>query len=254
MNISQKAVIMMDELKNIKKFLKKAMNSDDIKYLFKNITACYMIDYENVMASGLNGIDKLKKGSVVCIFYSSKADRIPMDIVVKIKKAKVKTCLIKTYVGRKNALDFQMVSFLGYLISKHQTMNIKIPYYIISKDTGFIHTVVFWKNLGIDIKKQSAIIPIQTTDTITENKNKMAGPDDTVSEEFKNLYDYLLTQFSVRTADIILDCAINSNCNVVFRENMVKKMGEKFAIAYYQKIKKRLPYRNNPNPDTSKKK
>ena len=79
----------MDELKNTKKFLKKAMNSDDIKYLFKNITACYMIDYENVMASGLNGIDKLKKGSVVCIFYSSKADRIPMDIVVKIKKAKL---------------------------------------------------------------------------------------------------------------------------------------------------------------------
>lgn len=247
-------------------FLKKAVKNQNAKCLFKNIKECYLIDYENVLSNGLAGIGNLKKGSVICIFYTKKANRISIDAISAIERKKVKICFIEAYNGYKNALDFQMVSFLGYLISRHQTMNIKIRYRIITKDNGFRSTVAFWKNLDMDVEQQIAIDPkIAETKraSIQVNKNlkniikkqvNVKEPKTAkTEEEFKDFYKYLLSQFIVKTADIILDCAIQSDCSVHFREQLVKHLGEKFAIVYYQTLKKKFPRRNNPNPQQSKK-
>ena len=146
-----------DIIKGVDSFLSTYFEDNKFKYLFKNVTGCYFIDYENVTQNGLIGVDKLPKGSVICLFYSKRADKLPIDIVSAINVSKVKLLTFKVDVGQRNALDFQLVSLLGYIIAKHRQLKIFPYYHIITKDTGFNSIINMWANLGIDISRYETI-------------------------------------------------------------------------------------------------
>ena len=116
----------------------------------------YLIDYENVKAEGLNGIEELTKEDVVHIFYSENADKLTFEMLNMIMKSQAKIIYQKVKVGHKNALDFQLTSYLGYLIGASGKEAL-CDYYIVSKDNGYAVLASFWNGKNIRVKAVSAI-------------------------------------------------------------------------------------------------
>lgn len=103
--------------------------------------ATYLIDYENVKSEGIKGIAQLSEEDRVVIFYSHNADTITFEAMDMIFNSKAQVSKYKILCGGKNALDFQLSTYLGYLIHEAKDSY----FYIISKDNGFKHVVDFWK-------------------------------------------------------------------------------------------------------------
>ncbi len=111
--------------------------------------AIYMMDYENVGYNGLKGINNLSDKDKVYIFYSKNANTLTFDVHEMIMQSSAQIFYYKVSVGKKNALDVQLATYLGYLIAKDP----KELYYIVSKDDGFDYIKNFWKQKNIEVKK-----------------------------------------------------------------------------------------------------
>ena len=111
----------------------------------------YLVDYENVGPDGLKGIHKLDAENTVCIFYSKNADRLSPELNLELKETKAHLIYHCVEVGLKNALDFQLSTFLGGVITENHGR--RINYFIVSKDNGFGSLVHYWreKNITVDI-------------------------------------------------------------------------------------------------------
>jgi hypothetical protein len=100
----------------------------------------YLIDFENVHSEGMQGVDNLTEEDEVVIFYSQNADSISFDVLHKLMFCKAKLNYFKIRRGGKNALDFQLSTYLGY----RTLTNPQAEFYIISKDAGFDFVIDFW--------------------------------------------------------------------------------------------------------------
>ncbi|MCH5183980.1 MAG: hypothetical protein J1E00_07375 [Oscillospiraceae bacterium] len=109
--------------------------------------AVYMIDYENVKTGGLNGISRLTDADRVIIFYSENANRLTFDLHQRLMASTAKIEYREVSVGGHNALDFQLVTYLGFLIAQEPDGQ----YLIISNDRGFEYVVNFWRKDGLSI-------------------------------------------------------------------------------------------------------
>lgn len=109
--------------------------------------AIYLIDFENVHSDGLKGIEQLAENDVCYVFYSEHAGVLTFNIHKKIIESRAKIYYVEAQVGMKNALDFQLVSYLGYMIRENQ----EASYCVISNDRAFALVADFWKNKGVDV-------------------------------------------------------------------------------------------------------
>ena len=158
----------------------------------------FLIDYEN--STNLKGIGNLSSDDKVIIFYSNKANTLTFDLHQEIMISKATIEYKKVAVGSPNALDFQLCSYLGYLIKENE--NTEINYYIIiTKDKGYSSKMVsFWKGeKSIAIKIQDSIeSSVQTVKTKEEavkssddkiNDNSVEQVDDTTRDVIKEIAD-----------------------------------------------------------------
>ncbi|MDE5556165.1 MAG: hypothetical protein K2J32_00530 [Ruminococcus sp.] len=113
----------------------------------------YLIDYENVHQAGLDGIEKLTENDKLVIFYTTNAETLTFSIYEKLVSCKAEIQLYKVQCGGKNALDFQLVTFLGYILGN----NPDIDCHIISNDKGYEYVRSFWKEKNVEIKMSSDI-------------------------------------------------------------------------------------------------
>jgi len=119
----------------------------------------YLVDYENVKTQGLNGVNKLTEEDTVCIFYSENADSLTFGLHRRLNESKANILYQRIEVGHKNALDFQLSSYLGYII--HENINNPCDYYIVTQDKGYESLINYWKkrkinvNLVINVAKQN---------------------------------------------------------------------------------------------------
>ena len=135
----------------------------------------YLIDFENVKSKGLTGIDSLTEYDRVIIFYSENADTINFEMHQKVLISKAEVEYFKVHVGGKNALDFQLSTLLGYLVSKNYYSHI----FVISNDKSFDFLHDFWH--GKYIAAPDCIV--YRTKTIAQAINYAGGkkqpiPDD----------------------------------------------------------------------------
>ncbi len=114
--------------------------------------AYYLIDFENVKSRGMEGVELLTEEDTVCIFYSDNADSMTFDLHRKLNETKAKIIYHKVAVGTKNALDFQLATYLGYLICEQQREGIHPDYFIVTKDNGFTSLMVYWKAQGFPVR------------------------------------------------------------------------------------------------------
>ncbi len=115
--------------------------------------AIYLIDFENVHDDGLEGIRTLAKEDKVIIFYGIKIKSISFDRHVEIMSTNAHVEYVKTNKIAKNYLDFQLATYLGFVIGRGE----KGPVYIISKDTGYDSIVDYWKCHNIKIDRRNSI-------------------------------------------------------------------------------------------------
>ena len=109
----------------------------------------YLIDYENT--KNLSGINNLSADDCVVIFYSNKANSLSFDVHKEILSSNAKIEYKFVDVGSQNALDFQLSSYLGYIIKQNENTKCKIC--IVSKDKGFAYVSSFWeKEKSIEIQ------------------------------------------------------------------------------------------------------
>lgn len=107
----------------------------------------YFIDYENTKVHGLLGLEKLGRFDKVIIFYSENAQSITIECMKSINATKAKVQLEQAEIGRHDFLDFQLSSYLGYMVRKHPHSN----FFIVSEDKGYECLTDFWKKKGVTV-------------------------------------------------------------------------------------------------------
>ncbi|MBO4337223.1 MAG: hypothetical protein J5842_04045 [Lachnospiraceae bacterium] len=124
--------------------------------------ALYLVDYENTGVRGVSGIEGLKSYDRLIILYGPKTGSVPFEEMVKITSSPAALEFIRTTKTAKNYLDFQLVSYLGYLIAKKSDEE----YYIVSRDSGFDSAVDLWTERGIKVTRINDL----TKDTTPDEK------------------------------------------------------------------------------------
>lgn len=109
----------------------------------------YLVDYENVRSHGIDAINKLSAQDHVKIFFSANSNNIPISLHRKIVISPAKVEFIGVESGTKNALDFQLATYLGFLIAENKAVDIEV--YIVSKDKGFSCLVSYWEKRDIRV-------------------------------------------------------------------------------------------------------
>ena len=114
----------------------------------------FLIDYENVNSAGLHGIGQAEQDDRFILFYSREANTLSFEIMDEMLAANIMPERVCLEHSGKNALDFHLVTFLGYLIAKEKADS----YYIISRDTGFQSAVLFCQSyLGVKVHLKPSI-------------------------------------------------------------------------------------------------
>jgi hypothetical protein len=94
--------------------------------------AVFLVDYENVCATGLKGVQFLTEKDSIIIFYSKGCKTIRRDEMDAIFRSKCGFKIYKLVQAYKNGLDFYIAAETGALAEKGETQIA-----IISNDNGF---------------------------------------------------------------------------------------------------------------------
>lgn len=133
----------------------------------------YLVDYENVSEGNgkvLKGCSNFDANTYLYIFYTKNTTKIDLDIIANHGEATLE--VIQAEDG-KQALDMQLVSFLGYLIGKDTEL--ENSFVIISKDTDYDKVIKFWAKRGVKSVSRKPNIAVKKATTA----KKTAAPKKT---------------------------------------------------------------------------
>lgn len=179
----------------------------------------YLVDYENV--KNLQDIMGLKGDDKVVIFYTKNANTLTFEDHIALQSTDA-TIEYKKVLAGNNALDFQLSSYLGFLIGQNYT-----EFCIISNDKGYEAIIDFWKNeKGIIIEKQGVKKNNQVLDETTKKVEKAEKTTKNQTDLRKSLADsgLQLKKAEVTSTVNIINTyktkqAINSNLQKLFKDN-----------------------------------
>ena len=86
----------------------------------------------------------------VIVFYTQKSPHMNYENVRLLKETEKEAEFVKCFEG-SNALDFQLVTQLGYLLCENQENS----YVIVSNDTGFDAALRYWKQRNMPVQRLS---------------------------------------------------------------------------------------------------
>lgn len=203
----------------------------------------YFIDYENVHADGFIGIENLGEDDIICVMYTEQSKAFSLELVEKIVRQKAKLESYKAGTGAKNALDFQLSSYLGYMIAKGEKT--KDRFYIVSKDTGFNRLVDFWVERGVTVKRivnlEHNKKVLEMVSTLEQEKPKGKSKSK-VSDSNKATKEELLQYLSEEEySDKILEIFNSYKTKVAINNGLTKEFRDsQKSSAIYKKLKSLL--------------
>jgi hypothetical protein len=128
----------------------------------------YLVDFENIGTDGIKDLAGVKANDFMILFYSDQCKNITLDVIDSIARLHLQFRAYKVKTGTKNALDFQLSSYLGYLIGKGEADS---RFYIVSNDKGYDCLCEYWKAQNVKVER----ITLQEAETVKE-KNDAAKP------------------------------------------------------------------------------
>lgn len=124
----------------------------------------FLVDSENVNDNWLMLFDMADENDEIVVFYTKKSPHMSyMSVIRLIENNKINIRFEECYEGT-NALDFQLVSYMGYLMgcggacSENECDAASAEtgadeYIIMSNDTGYDPAVRFWKDKGYAVRR-----------------------------------------------------------------------------------------------------
>ena len=124
----------------------------------------FLVDSENVNDNWLMLFDMADEDDEIVVFYTKKSPHMSyMSVIRLIENNKINIRFEECYEGT-NALDFQLVSYMGYLMggggacSENECDAASSEtgadeYIIMSNDTGYDPAVRFWKDKGYAVRR-----------------------------------------------------------------------------------------------------
>ena len=110
----------------------------------------YLVDSENVGDIWVPLLVASQPDEEVIVFYTQKSPHMNYENVRLLKETEKEAEFIKCFEG-SNALDFQLVTQLGYMLCENQENS----YVIVSNDTGFDAAVRYWKQRNMPVQRIS---------------------------------------------------------------------------------------------------
>lgn len=126
----------------------------------------YLVDSENVGDIWVPLLVSSQEDDEVLVFYTAKSPHMNYENVRMLKETEKEADFIKCFEG-SNALDFQLVSELGYRLSQ----NADREYVIVSNDTGFDAAVRYWSTRKMPVSRLSGK---ECHRMLTEKKQRVA--------------------------------------------------------------------------------
>ena len=126
----------------------------------------YLVDSENVGDIWVPRLVSSQEDDEVLVFYTTKSPHMNYENVRMLKETEKEADFIKCFEG-SNALDFQLVSELGYRLSQ----NADREYVIVSNDTGFDAVVRYWSTRKMPVSRLSGK---ECHRMLTEKKQRVA--------------------------------------------------------------------------------
>lgn len=171
----------------------------------------YLVDYENVHKAGLNGIEQLRRTDTVIIFYSENADSLSFELHHYLANTKAVVKYIKVDTDGKNALDFQLSSYIGYLIGRNEHCKC----YIVSNDKGYHNVQDFWIKRDAKIKMVSCIKSQTNSNGIKKSEILDVLQTVSLTDEEKNQTAELVKRLLKTGAPQISQLKININNELI---------------------------------------
>lgn len=148
----------------------------------------YLIDSENVGDVWVTHIMEFAKTEdEIVVFYTQKSPYMCYENIRKLMETDREIIFIKCVEGQ-NALDFQLVTELGYRIGNEEEIT---EYVVVTNDTGFDAAVRYWKAKGKLVKRYNArfcqlLLNQYRNQTENEEKNNSEKPTEQKPEEKKD--------------------------------------------------------------------
>ncbi len=117
-----------------------------------NIIKYYLVDSENVNDNWLMLLDLAAGEDEIIIFYTKNSPHMSYMSVVKLLGNTTQKITFEECFEGNNALDFQLISYMGYLMSE-ASLGDGTEYIVMSNDTGFDAAVKFWKKKGFAVRR-----------------------------------------------------------------------------------------------------
>ena len=187
----------------------------------------YLVDTENVGTAWKDILPQKSSKDVIILFYTEHSPGISyMDLNV-IREYPMSFDMILCYPG-KNGLDFQMVSYLGYLIKTAP----KSEYIIVSNDRGFDSVVRFWSDREIEVcrKSKSELTAPQKSETEDEDVRIMLK--EALSET------YHTEEYLEKILQMIHNYSVKQLQGLYFA--MQKELGAETGMEIYRQLKPQL--------------
>lgn len=134
----------------------------------------YLVDSENVGDIWVPLLVSSQEDDEVLVFYTTKSPHMNYENVRMLKETEKEADFIKCFEG-SNALDFQLVSELGYRLSQ----NAAREYVIVSNDTGFDAAVRYWSARKMPVSRLSGK---ECHRMLTEKKQRVAKESGAAAE------------------------------------------------------------------------
>ena len=124
----------------------------------------FLVDSENVNDNWLMLFDMADEDDEIIVFYTKKSPHMSyMSVIRLMENNKINIRFEESYEGT-NALDFQLVSYMGYLMGcagsfsenkcdAASAESCDDEYIIMSNDTGYDPAVRFWKDKGFAVRR-----------------------------------------------------------------------------------------------------
>ena len=124
----------------------------------------FLVDSENVNDNWLMLFDMADEDDEIIVFYTKKSPHMSyMSVIRLMENNKINIRFEESYEGT-NALDFQLVSYMGYLMGcagsfsenkcdASSAESCADEYIIMSNDTGYDPAVRFWKDKGFAVRR-----------------------------------------------------------------------------------------------------
>lgn len=177
----------------------------------------YLVDTENVGSSWKILLEKKTKNDKIYLFYTENSPHISYADMLEIVQYPNAFEAIPCCTG-KNALDFQLASYLGFLVKSAP----KTQYCIFSKDTGYDALVSFWSEKGYSVQRLDAVSFEQQKKEETKSKAQTTSLTTMDDQDAKIVRDIL-----ARNHEELLD----------IHNELVQTFGMKKGSVMYKQLK-----------------